>query len=276
MRAAPDGYKPVNNAKMAYEGPDAHNSCYDIPENGVDILSIVSGRRRLGHDEISISSSTESHIKINTPQSSPSIGQLSNIRELDEIVPGKGWEVIREKPGTCDGQYESICGRERSDSCPLLGYHDSPGILVGNEYSGWLVFDIPDVNDGLILVAMNTGLKSSDNPRTEGWSSVNNERRALDNSFGATESSPGSEPETRDLGDDLPDNLVLDWAINGAITSWDKATLLEKRAQPQDKVELWTILDDASFDQKGKVELAIRLRGCGNRCTLGVSHVYWA
>jgi hypothetical protein len=275
VRAAPDGYKPANTATMAYDGADVHNSCYDVPEDGVDTVPIVSGRRRLHHEESSFLSSAESHIAM---KPSLSLEQSSNAsaRELDEIVPGKGWEVIREKPGTCDGQYESICGRERTDPCPLLGYHDSPGALAGNEYAGWLVLDLPDVSDGLILIAMDTGLKASDNPRTEGWSSVNNERRTADAAAGLTGSAPETEKGARDLGDDLPDDLVFDWAINGAITSWDKATLLEKRSQPLDKVELWTLLDDADFGSKGKVELAIRLRGCGNRCTFGVSHVYWA
>lgn len=264
VRPTPDGYKPVNPEEMAYEGPDVHNSCYDLPKDAVDVVSVVSNRRRRklsGVDDRQVTGGSSLEAKL--PQSS-----TDTVRDLsDSIVPGKGWEVRWEKPGTCDGEYHSICGRERHDSCPLLGHHDSQGALVGNEYSGWLVFDIPDVEEGIILIRMVTGLKATDNPRTEGWSSVNNERRTR---------GTVNEQGKRELEDGIPDDLVFDWAINGKITSWDKATLIEKRSRPQQMVELWTLLDDPNFANKGKVELAIRFRGCGSRCTVGVPHVYWA
>lgn len=252
---------------MAYEGPDVHNSCYDVPNGGVDVVPIVSNRRYLegvfpATSEAGPDSSAD-HVVLQ---------ETSKTRELaDAIVPGEGWEVMWEKPGTCGGQYESICGRQRSDACPLLGYHDSQGTLVGNEYSGWLVFDLPDVSEGIIIIRMIFGLKATDNPRTEGWSSVNNERRTEN----ARSGSPSS--DRRDLQDDqIPDDLIFEFAINGKVTSWDKKTLIEKSSRPQKMVDLWTLLDDPDFAAKGKVELAIRLKGCGNRCTVGVPHVYWS
>jgi hypothetical protein len=253
---------------MAYEGPDVHNSCYDVPDGGVDVASIVSNRRFL-EGVLPPVSQTSANVGVDRT----TLQRSSNTRDLaDTIVPGKGWEVMWEKPGTCDGQYDSICGRQRNDACPLLGHHDSQGTLVGNEYSGWLVFDLPDVSEGIILIRMITGLKATDNPRTEGWSSVNNERRTEESVRSGSRYS-----DRRDLQDDqIPDDFVFEWAINGKVTSWDKKTLLEKRSRPQKMVDLWTLLDDPNFAEKGKVELALRLKGCGNRCTVGVPHVYWA
>lgn len=278
IRAAPDGYKPTNPLTVGYDGPDVHNPCYDIPEDGIDVVHIVSNRRR----NVAADDNRE---KMVVPDSPP--GSETSTRSLDSdgtIVPGKGWEVVWEKPGTCDGAYRSICGRERTEPCPLLGHHDSQGTLVGNEYSGWLVLDLPDVNEGIIVLRMMTGLAASDNKRTEGWASVNNERR-LDDPASSQRLRNGSDPPpepgttdtiVRDLSDDLPDDMVFEFAINGQVTTWDKAALLEKKSQPQRMIHLWTLLDDHEWSSKGSVVLAIRLRGCGNRCTVGIPHVYWA
>ena len=38
------------------------------------------------------------------------------------IVPGKGWEVMTEPSGICDGTYDSICNRGPENDCMLQAY----------------------------------------------------------------------------------------------------------------------------------------------------------
>jgi predicted nucleic-acid-binding protein len=76
---------------------------------------------------------------------------------------------------------------------------------------------------------------------------------------------------------DLPDEFIFEYSIDGVITSLSKTDFLEKKQQLQRVVETVTLLDDEGFTSEPKdVEVAIRLRGCGRKCTFGVSHIYWA
>jgi len=298
LKPAPNGYVPHNMEKVMYEGPDVHNKCYDIPEGQVDVLAVVSGRRRLESSSevpafVPESTKTDaSPLKPTTahyPETSEFIDNSSRQLGKDDIVSGKGWEVGGEPPGKCDGEYDSICGRNYGSKCPLSGHHDSRGFLVGNEYSGWLVMELPEVKEGIIVLKMFTWLKPEHSTITEGWTSVNNEGRRLGTRgqrLGANTTStlslhwekdeiPIPEERTRRLLE-LPDTFVFDYAINGKVTSWNKDEFLERRQEVQRVVETWTLLDDASFTSPTNVELAIRMRGCGRECSFGVTHVYWA
>lgn len=222
-----------------YDGPDGHNQCYDIPEGEVDVLAIITNRRnrRLHpryHQRIG-----ESRIH-NGRRNSASRRNQRMHRELDgeDIAPGELWEVVDEKPGDCDGGYYSICGRDRQSSCPAQGSHDSRGALVGNEDSGWVVFDLPDVTDGIILlrfVSAKEGEKS------------------------------------------LPESFSLEFAINGEVTTWTKEEFDERTGRFHDLVEVATLLDDENFSAGPKVELAVRALGCpADTCAFGIPNIYWA
>jgi hypothetical protein len=281
IRPAPNGYKPHISGRVLYDGPDGHNKCYDVAEDEVDTLAIVSGRRQL------VGASDAQMISQHRVRDSSS-------RYLEAIEPGKGWELILEKPGLCDGDYYSICGRASNDDCPALAHHDSRGAIVGNEFSGWIIMDIPEIQHGLLMLRFLSYLTPEDSPRTADWSSVNNERRvrrlgsARSNQTVAGLAPPPSifdpyDPENpmdskeRHLKalNDFPDEFKFEYSVNGVVTTLNKQEFIDKRTEPQRVFELLTLLDDASFTGKN-VEVAVRLRDCGHDCMLGLTHIYWA
>jgi len=140
------------------------------------------------------------------------------------------------------------------------------GAMTGNEFSGWLVLNIPEIKAGLILLKIDAFYASDANTITQNWTSVNNERRKL---------------RQRELGKYTfkrqPDTMVFEYAINGQITTVPRDEFLDKlwRSQLHRVVWVYTLLDDENFSGKD-VELAIRLRGCGRECTYGITHVYWS
>jgi len=220
-----------------YDGPDGHNPCFDVREGEVDVWAVVSNRRRLDEE------ATSSRLTSLSP------------RQMSDIVPGSGWRITDEKPGMCDGGYHSICGREKEENCPALANQNSHGTFVGNEETDWLVFDIPDVKEGLILL------------RYEALEPPTGNRRNLDKLDG--------HPLSRSL--DLPDAFAFEFAINGEVTSWSKDEFLEKTGKPQRLVQVVTLLDDASFDGGPALEVAVRVKGCpANSCAIKVPHIYWA
>ena len=105
------------NEKVAlYEGPDAHNTCFDIPEGEIDVFNVVVGRRM---EEVDV---------WGTPRvSATAASQAETVKNRDlaanQIVPGKGWEVWGEPQGECDGTYNSICARSGDNECVLDGHH---------------------------------------------------------------------------------------------------------------------------------------------------------
>jgi hypothetical protein len=242
-----------------YQGPDVHNPCYDLPSDAVDVEAIVSGRRRLLFAE-------ERHDATTTKKNQTSTVRRRSLKTKTssnpEIVPGEGWEVVDELPGDCDGTFYSTCGREETNKCPALGHQDSRGSIVGNEYSGWLVLDLPSVKEGLIIIKLFSWLPERVSVKTKDWTTVNNEKRLL-NAAGAMELK------------DLPETFEFDYAIDGKITTLNKQDFIKQRIEAQRVVELWVLLDDPNFS-KDDVEVAFRMRGCGRDCTFGLTHIYWA
>ncbi|CAB9502397.1 expressed unknown protein [Seminavis robusta] len=288
VKPTADGYVPKNEKKALYEGLDAHNECYDIPSGEVDVLSIVSGRRRMTEDVPFNVSSSAVRVKppaqtadttTNTGVEQPSL-RVQQHRELDEIKPGKGWELAEEPQGYCDGTYDAVCARWTHNDCVLSGHHDSRGILLGNGYSGWLVMNVK-VKEGIIILKFHSWAKKEWVTIAKDWTSENNERRALKTAANATSTEVTQE---RFLGkgdpiDGFPDSFRLEYAVNGKVTSMTKDELKEKyRKQPQRVVELLVLMDDPSMagDKEVDVEIAIRLKDCGTDCVIGVSHIYWA
>jgi hypothetical protein len=263
------------SGKVLYDGSDGHNPCYDVTDNEIDTLAIVSGRRHL----------TEA---LSSQVSTPTLHNPS-LRQLGGLVVGKGWELISVKPGVCDGGYYSICGRAANDECPALAHHDSRGTIVGTEYSGWIIMDVPSIKHGIIMLRFLTWLTVEESPRTKDWHSVNNERRSLRNNLNSTQSSsfafdllesydedkPFEERRRLKTAADFPDDFKFEYSINGIVTTLSKQEFLERRREPQRVFELITLMDDPSFTGSS-IEVAIRLRDCGHDCVIGLTHLYWA
>lgn len=135
----------------------------------------------------------------------------------------------------------------------------------------------------------------SELPVSSGWKSINNQGRRHLRVKGSggnhgnvtvlfSEDMYNAERDGRILGKkakvpEYCDNFLFQFAIDGKVTSWDKATFLANSKNPQRVVEIQTLLDDQSFTTEAKdVELAIRMTGCGDSTqkTMCLSHVYFA
>lgn len=118
IKPTSDGYVPKNEQKALYEGPDAHNPCFDLPDGAIDVFNIVAGRRRLDALEYS------EPVEPNAVGSYNIRFSIAHNRSLEEVVPGKGWQVFGEPQGYCDGTYSAICARQGDIECALYGHHD--------------------------------------------------------------------------------------------------------------------------------------------------------
>jgi hypothetical protein len=151
----------------------------------------------------------------------------------------------------------------------------------------------------------------NENPRTHGWTSIDNARRLrsaesidLDISYPQNigmydpddgtgivgfgeEEDDGVNRERRmgqshrELKPSVPEyceDFKFEWAIDGRITSWNKDEFMAHFVAAQRVVELITLIEDASklSEQEREVELAIRMTGCGNDKHFKLTHVYWA
>lgn len=264
IKPTEDGYVPENLKQMLYEGPDAHNTCFDIPDGEIDVFNVVTGRRYLGEEELSPRSLSEM-------SEADDVMAVDTTRHLEnDITPGKGWKVIDEPPGLCDGTYNATCGRSKDDECFLYGHHDARGAVIGDESAGWLVLTLSDLKEGIIILKLHTWYTQKEYRDAEPVDS-----RRLGESL-----QPSDEDRmlTRSYDTpDLPDGFVFEYAIDGKITSLTKDAFLKEKQQIQRVVETLTILDDADFTSEAKdVEIAIRLKGSKKRIVFGLSHVYWA
>jgi hypothetical protein len=286
--APPDNYVPRNTNVQLYDGPDTHNPCDDLPLDAVDVYAIVSGRRRnrdrklLDPSRISLTRENDTFSNSMTPAVDVMNESRRYLADDGETVPGQGWEVYDEPPGKCDGEYDSYCRRHKADTCPALGHHDARGMILGNEYSGWLVMTLPNVKAGIIVMKIVTErLTPEHSTRTVGWETVNN----TPNGRRLTQHTPIptatllrylKKEEIKPI-DQLPETFQFDYAIDGKITTLNKEEFKDHIKTPQRVLEFITVLDDPNFTTNDKtVEVAFRMRGCGRSCVIGISHIYWA
>jgi hypothetical protein len=287
VKAAPNNYKPFQNFKPLYDGPDVLTTCDAVRSGEADPYAVASNRRILSENAMQPSRDEVDDYSV----------AISGSRHLSEaIVPGRGWQHMEEYPGECDGSYYTHCARHYLDSCPMLGHHDSRGYIAGNEFSGWLVLNIPRVEKGIIILKLYTWLGRRENHMTIEWTSVNNERRLQEDVSGSVASTllvenHSSMPDDEALNDRdwilghrhlkadpvvFPDTFEFDYAINGKVITLTKDAFFAKVSNVQRVVQDLTVLDDPTFGPQDNVEVAIRLRGCGVANNIGVTHVYWA
>ncbi|KAL9190080.1 hypothetical protein ACHAXT_007291 [Thalassiosira profunda] len=154
----------------------------------------------------------------------------------------------------CDGSLFSSasCGRLPSSSCLLEGHQGSRGGIWGSETTGWLVLNKITTENGYI--ALNLEIGSGE--RLEVGGDERRRRRLLE----------------------IPDSFVLEYAIDGAITTLDKTQLLDKLQRPVPGAGLLVVMDDAAITGAKDVTVAVRSKGCTDEadCQYGVTHVYWS
>ena len=292
-----DTLVPSNPKKMEYSGEDVQNICLDPGSTVVEVAGLRKRHLMVSepllqenhddtdvNDELSLSyfSQTQSNrlnltmlplfeaihaarierIAIERDQNQQRRAYPASRHLSETYTQGKGWSIHSEKPGQCDGEYLSICGRDSSDSCPLLGYHDSRGELVGNDACGWLVLDLPDLKEGIII--------------------INYAFYNMPSASGKNDRNLRSDHTNRELGSVIPDDegFALVFSIDGNTeTTWTKQDIVDRtKSHHKGRSETLVLLDSAEFTSESKaVRLAIKVNGCGgNSCIFALSHVYWA
>jgi hypothetical protein len=230
----------------------------------------------------------------------------------EEVIPGRGWELggWTGTNGFCDGSSMSACGRDKSGTCLALGHNDYHVGLSGNTLSGWLVFVVPKVKEGIIMVRMEWWCQTS--PQiTQGWTEVNDGKtndttpytgRVLadndspnmplgmdldvDNAIEAN-AAPSLEWNHRELrkptfDDIVPADLEMDISINGNISTMKREERVTHTAEHSKNCAVWPLLNDEAMAKRENwegedVEVAIRFRSKINpRAGFCVSHVYFA
>ena len=256
IKPTSDGYIPSLKEEMLYTGPDVPIPELEVPDDQIDVKAIIVNRR-LQSETLG----NESEIKLDDEIELMSHQSLRR-RTNNDVFPGSGWSLDTH-PGICDGTYDAICGREPSFNCLLSGHMDLRGGIDGDGLSGWLIMNIPEVKEGLIMLKMDTWHDPSSNRATNGWTEENNgvnNKRAL-------------KPA------DFCDDFVFEYSIDGVITSLKKDEFLGKMTNPQRVVEILTVLDDeemAKEEKKRDIEVGMRLLGCQREKTFRLTHVYWA
>jgi len=249
MKPTPDGYIPKLEVEMLYDGPDVANPSLMVPGGEVDVRAIVSNRRNL------LASGGDMHgMQISSEKNSRKI-------QNDEILPGKGWEVTGSEPGNCDGTATGICGRRPTSKCLLYGHMDGRGGLLGNGLSGWLVMNLSNITEGLIILKMETWHTPIESTLTKDWTEPNNG------------------DYRRNLAEVPNTDMIVEYAIDGQVTTLTSAEFNERKKLPQRVVEVLTILDNPDIVKSGEskdMEVGFRLRNCGRNCNFRMTHVYWA
>lgn len=227
-------------------------------------------------------------------------------RQLDEketattdVVPGRGWEVHGWDPidAFCDGSPQAECNRGANQQCLLGAANDKHMDVWGNSLSGWLVFTVPKVREGIIALRMEwwCGNNGKDQKITKDWTDVNNGMTLDATPWNETAhremiQTPvhfNQEEVHRNLGKATPDQLVpkdlkFDIAINGVITkTMEREEWMLYIGEASKNCAVWPVLDDITMAEKDwdgePVEVAVRFRSEENpRATYCISHVYYA
>lgn len=261
---------PMVAARAApYDPPEMDNPNLHPPPGSLDVLAVVEGgvsfTPTLGHARRRDSLAP---IKYSSGQGGSSVDP--------NIQPGKGWFLYAPfGSDMCDGEYHSWCKREGDLNCLLTGHNDDRGQLVFDSLSGWGIFQLSNLREGLIVIKYHDWLPSNYNIATNGWCNIDNippcpgESRAL------------AKEQIRQLKAPPPEyceTFLFEFAIDGKITTWNKDEFVAHLVPAQRVVQISTLLDDPDYTggETRDVELAIRMSGCGRQKVFGLTHIYWA
>jgi len=345
VKPAPNGYKPGPYPEPFYSGVNVAVPSFDIPNEHVDAHAIAIATHypppQLNHtfsDEESSANETvpgsrrwlreESHkawrkkdatttdkLKTQTdpislPPTATDKSQPSTVHRTladDQVIPGQGWDLKVASTGYCDGSTNSDCGRLPSSTCLMYAHNDAHNGLSGDGLSGWLVFVLPKMKEGIIFAKMEWW-SARNLPQTADWTEVNNGktndvtpfnrtssaakengRRAIQEIFPKDQDYTNSfETDHRELKAKVPpfpSDFRFDVAINGKIVkSFNKEEFMEASKEIMHNVALYPFLDDEEMAKRtnGKddetMELGIRVSSAQNprEAVVTITHLYWA
>ena len=277
----PPGQRALLNQPLpnAYDPPDVFNPHLHPPKGSVDVLNIVE--QGVPFQSVLVPDYT-------------GVYKLPSFSTASILPIGQGLQG-NYKTGDpfCDGSATSFCGRGQS-GCMLYGHNDGRNGIAFDGYSGWFILNLPDVKYGYIAVKYESWHKQDGNEATQGWTSINNERRRLRiSSYEEEEEEERMRPETnrhvslnrtdhRMLKKNKPapfcDEFVFDYAVDGKVTSLNLSEWQERSQNVQRVVEVLTLLHDPSYTGgvEKEVEIAVRIRGCARVKHFSLTHVYWS
>jgi len=257
--APPNGYKPHlrYDQQNLYNGPDLLFE--RIPEGEVDVhaiaiatktkslpvgnkrrMKMLRQRRDLKDDDDSFTSKRNVTKATNT-------NQTTTITK-EELLPGTGWTLNGIGGRFCDGSAQSECQRSPHNShCLLSHHHFGQGQLVGDHTSGWLVLQLTNVKEGIVLARMEEvaadALVSDSNDATEKdlsesgkreYSAIHLsteeddfERRLKKKQKDKKQNTKKELPSFQQKGKLFPSYYQLQIAVNGVITKTYNNTELE-------------------------------------------------
>ena len=236
-----------------YKAPDVFNPDLHPPKGAIDVLNIVEAGsvpfpNIIIPDYVSkfYQAPLTKHTRSEQP---PGLGIALGTVAGDEF---------------CDGTVDSFCNKGKTNNCLLYNHNDGRNGLNFDGYSGWLLFNLPKVENGYIVIKMES-YHSTASP--SGWTSINNRN------------------DTRRYLKAQPppycDDFRFEYMINGQVTSNNLNVTqgMMQRGHIQRVVETLTLLKDPNFssrNENGEVEVGIRMVGCGHLKAWRLTHVYWS
>jgi hypothetical protein len=319
VQPALNGYQPYFKSRNIYDGFDLLPYQQAIPEGDVDVHAIAlatnaapldldhswtedednnanpkdgTTRRllRQGSEAAFRAAALADEDRIYL-QTLPSRRLLRNLESNETVIPGRGWELHGWSvvDGFCDGSAQSECKREKESDCLMYGASDNHMDLHGNSLSGWLVFNVPKIREGIILARMEwwCGTQTA-NSLTKDWKEVD-DGKTMDTTPWEPPNKLDNNPEQRHrvlkkpTHDDLvPSDFEMDIAINGKLVqTMKRQEWLDYTQEYVKNVAVFPLLNDESMAQKDwegePVEVGIRFRSQKMpQQTYCISHIYYA
>jgi len=257
-----------------YDPPDMYNPVLGVPDGEVDYLAIVEN----GIDYLPFDAPAP---PLRDIEVSNRLIKLAVDGEGEEIVPGLGWGVTtKSSPDLCNGTYDSFCGRSKDQECLLYAHNDFRGGITFDSFSGWGIFTLKNLKEGLIYLKMDSWRQ--DNAATEGWTAENNgtRSRSLSNEGHVDNYKDENWFFHRSLANEFCDDQTLEFAFGDTVIRLTSDEILapERFSLIQRVVQIWTVLEDRDYTKGDTVdvELGLRLRGCQREHAFWLTHIYWA
>jgi hypothetical protein len=279
--------------ETVYNPPDVFNPSLHPPPGAIDVLKIVEA----GVDFRSV---------LNPDYTS--FYKKPTFANPLKVPVGKGVQLDTQAGDTtCDGSVDSWCKRSEESTCLLYGHNDGRNGLKYNSYSGWIVMNIPDLKNGIIMIKNEGWHIENEMWRTKGWTSINNEPRVLGSTrgdfdltmdhsntttFWAERNNNNNNNNTsssslgrRKLGgkeEPQPcEDFRFEYAIDGKVTSLSEDDMTERVKKVQRDVTLIVLLNDPDYTgatggEEREVEVAVRITGCGRKKVFNLNHIYWS
>lgn len=278
----PEMREVVGEGKPAiYEPPDVFNPDLHPPPGEIDVLSIVEA----GVDF--------------QPILAPDYTGWYKKPKFDgppKVSIGKGATLFTATGDMrCDGSVDSWCNKGEDQKCLLYSHNDGRHGISFDGVSGWTVMNIPDLKNGIIAIKIESWHQPSEMTKTDGWKTINNERRRLGSSLSyhnstdrIISSSNYTTPSLLAAGrralkakpTEMCDDFKFEFAIDGKVTAWNKTEFESNNHHVERVVEIFTLLNQPDYTGgvEKEVEVAVQIRGCpreGGKVHK-LSHIYWS